>query len=71
MLGQQQRAIRDYNEAIRIDPQFARAYAGRGVSLLYLHRNTESESDFNKAFGLDPSLKKSFEPLINQAKAKR
>ena len=71
MLGQQQRAIQDYDAALRIDPQYARAYAGRGISLLNLRRDAEAESDFKKAVELDPALKKSFEPLINEAKAKR
>ena len=71
MLGQQQRAIQDYNAALRIDPRFARAYAGRGISLLNLRRDAEAESDFKKAFELDPALKKSFEPFINEAKSKR
>ena len=71
MLGQRERAIEDYREAIRIDPRFARAYAGRGVALLYLHRDAEAETDFKKAFDLDPTLRKSFEALVNEAKAKR
>ena len=29
-LGQAQQAIQDYNEAIRLDPQLARAYSSRG-----------------------------------------
>ena len=71
MLGQHQRALQDYNEALRIDPQYARAYANRGIARLYLRRDAEAEIDFKKAFSLDPALKKSFEPLINEAKAKR
>ena len=70
MLGQHQRAIQDYNGALRINPQYARAYASRGIARLYLRRDAEAESDFKKAFDLDPSLKKSFEPLINEAKAR-
>jgi len=60
-----------YREAIRIDPRFAWAYAGRGVSLLYLRRDAKAETAFKKAFDLDPTLRKGFESLINKAKAKR
>lgn len=70
-LGDYQRAIQDYNQAIQINPGYARAFAGRGVSLLYQYRDAEAEEDFKRAFDLDPDLRKSFEPLINEAKTKR
>ena len=35
-----------------------------------MQRDAEAKSDFEKAFALDPGLKR-FEPLINEAKAKR
>ena len=53
-LGQHQRALEDYNGALRINPQYARAYARRGIAQLYLRRDAEAESDFKKAFELDP-----------------
>ena len=34
-------------------------------------RDAEAESDFKKALDLDPHLEETFEPLINEAKAKR
>ena len=43
MLGQQQRAIQDYD-------------AARGISLFNLRRDAEAESDFKKAFELDPAF---------------
>jgi tetratricopeptide (TPR) repeat protein len=69
-LGQYQRAIQDYDEAIRLNPRHAQAYFNRGINRLYLQRDAEAERDFGKAFELDPGLKR-FEPLITEAKAKR
>ena len=70
-LGQYERAIEDYNGALRINPRYARAHARRGLAWLYLRRDTEAESDFKKAFELDPFLKSAFEPLISEVKSKR
>jgi len=41
--GRYDRAIADFNQAVKIDPSFARAYINRGITL---HRN----SDFDRAF---------------------
>jgi hypothetical protein len=37
---------------------------------LYQGKNAEAEADFKKAFQLDGSLKKRFQPLIDEAKSK-
>jgi tetratricopeptide (TPR) repeat protein len=39
--------------------------------LFFLGRDAEAESDFKKALDLNPNLEETFEPLINEAKAKR
>ena len=59
-LGQYQRAIQDYDEAIAINPRLALPYGARGIAQLYLDRDAEAESDFKKAFELDPSFTKDF-----------
>ena len=70
-LGQYQRAIQDYDQAIAMDPRNAKAYATRGIAEVYLHRDAEAKSDFKRAFEIDPNLKEIVEPLIKEAKAKR
>ena len=91
-LGQHQRAIQDYDEAIRLNPrvatptttgvmpimilgntsvrfrttirrlplirEYAKAYAARAIAEVYLHRDAAAESDFKRAFELDPELKR-------------
>ena len=54
-LGQYQRAIQDYDQSIAIDPKQAQPYAARAIAELYLHRDPAAESDFKKAFELDPT----------------
>ena len=48
-LGQYERAIEDLNEAIRLDPQYAKAYFNRGVIYERLGKSTEAERNFAKA----------------------
>ena len=49
-----QRAIQDYNEAIRIKPDFAEAFNNRGTT--YYHRGNYNQAiqDYTKAISLDP-----------------
>ena len=55
-LGQYERAIQDYDQAIRLDPQNALAYYGRGLVYKELDKSTEAELDIAKAkeLGYDP-----------------
>jgi tetratricopeptide (TPR) repeat protein len=53
-LGQHQRAIEDYNQAIRLDPKYAGAYSNRGVAHSDLGRHQRAIEDFNQAIRLDP-----------------
>ena len=51
-LGQHQRAVEDFNVAIRLDPQYAWAYYGRGVAYDNLGQKGAQEladRDFAKA----------------------
>ncbi|MBB6130560.1 tetratricopeptide repeat protein [Mucilaginibacter lappiensis] len=44
--------------AIELKPDYAFAYAGRGMTRLALHNYPGSLSDYEKALSLDPNLKK-------------
>jgi tetratricopeptide (TPR) repeat protein len=47
--GKDADAIREYREAVRIDPNFGRAYAGLAVAYYRLGRHKETEDNYNLA----------------------
>ena len=49
--------IEDYDEAIRLNPQYDRAYAARAVSYTFLGQDAEAQQDFQQAvtLGFDAS----------------
>jgi tetratricopeptide (TPR) repeat protein len=47
-------ALPDFSKAIELDPQNARYYNQRAVTLHAMKRYDEALSDFNKAIELDP-----------------
>lgn len=47
-------ALADFNSAIEIDPEYARAYYRRGILYKKLERLNEAEKDFKKAIELCP-----------------
>ena len=52
------RAIKDYDETIRLDPQDARAYYSRGNAYGKLGQTERANQDFDEAIRLNPSLKR-------------
>ena len=48
-LGQRERALQDFDEAIRLHPQLAEAYYGRGVVYRALGQTAEGDRDIAKA----------------------
>ena len=44
--GEFTRALEDFDQALRLNPRFAAALAGRGVTRLRLGQVTEAERDF-------------------------
>jgi tetratricopeptide (TPR) repeat protein len=48
-LGQHERAIQDYDEVIRLDPQWAFAYYERSIAYQAIGMSEEAERDFAKA----------------------
>jgi tetratricopeptide (TPR) repeat protein len=49
-----QRAIADYSEAIRLDPNLAVAYYYRGLAYAYDEEHDRAMADFSEAISLDP-----------------
>ncbi len=49
-----QAALKDYGEALRLDPLNATCYRDRGKALLHLNRRDEALADFDEAIRLDP-----------------
>ncbi len=47
-------ALDEFNEAIRIDPEYAVAYVGLGLVHAALNQNEEAQSNYNRALQLDP-----------------
>ena len=58
--GDDDRAIAEYNEAIRLDPKFAQAYSSRGLA--YDHKGDlgRAETDYNEAIRLDPKYAQAY-----------
>jgi len=50
-------AIKDYEEAIKIDPGFAKAWYGKAICESILRKYDKALTDFDKAAELDPSNK--------------
>ena len=69
-MGQYERAIQDYDEAIRLNPQLAVAYANRAFAYTSLGKDTEAEQDINLAIelGIDRAV---MESTIQELKSQR
>ena len=48
-------ALKDYNMALKINPNYVYAYNNRGVVLAELGRNEESLTAYNAAIKIDPN----------------
>ena len=52
--GDYENAIKEYDEAIRLDPQFAIAYINRGSAYTDLEQYERAIEDYDEAIRLDP-----------------
>jgi tetratricopeptide (TPR) repeat protein len=53
--GEFDRAIQDFNEAIRLDPNYADAFNNRGVAYAGKGDSSQAIADFDRAIQLDPN----------------
>ncbi len=51
-MGKRDDAIRDYSQAVDLDPNFARAYSGLAVAYMNLKKQQEAGENFKKALAL-------------------
>ncbi len=54
--GDDDHALADFNEAIRLDPKHVNAYNGRGNAYYDKGENDHAIADYNEAIGLDPNM---------------
>jgi tetratricopeptide (TPR) repeat protein len=53
-------AIVNYTKAIKLEPKFAEAYYGRGLTYFLLKQNKEALADFDRAIQLKPKLAEAY-----------
>jgi tetratricopeptide (TPR) repeat protein len=53
--GEYEKAIADYNQAIKLNPNDASAYYNRGLAHYYLKEYEKAIADYNQAIKLDPN----------------
>src|SRR6266571_1457532 len=53
--GDNDRAMADYNEAIRLDPRYSLAYNGRGNTYLDKKEYDRAIADYSQSIALDPN----------------
>ena len=61
-------AARDFSEVIGIQPKNADAYVYRGIIRIYQGKEKDADADFQRAFQINPALKKKIQPIIDDAK---
>lgn len=54
-------ALADYNEAIELDPQNAKAWMNRGIARALQSDTTGSNEDFHKAIQINPEIRRLIE----------
>ena len=64
--GEYERAIEKMDEVIRLDPQCAAAYSGRGFATLHIGRNQEALRDYNEAIRLAPDAPDLYNSYYNR-----
>jgi tetratricopeptide (TPR) repeat protein len=53
--GEHDKAVADYTQALRLDPNYAAAYINRGIAYSYKEDYARARADWEKALQLDPN----------------
>ena len=56
IIGDDEKAIEDFNSALEIDPNYRDAYFSRGMSYKNIGNYTKAIEDFNSALEIDPNF---------------
>ncbi|MBE9593113.1 MAG: tetratricopeptide repeat protein, partial [Proteobacteria bacterium] len=59
-LNQYERAIEDYNEAIKLNSNYAEGYSNRGLAYAELNQYESAIEDYNEAIKLNPNLAEAY-----------
>jgi tetratricopeptide (TPR) repeat protein len=51
-MGQYEKAVEDYGDAIRTDPKLVMAYVNRAIAFTFLGRDKEAQQDVDRAVSL-------------------
>ena len=70
-LGRIDAALADFDQAIRLRPDFAYAFYGRGKAYMVLEKPREAKADFIEALRLDPTLEAAKSQLTSVAKLEK
>ena len=72
-IGQYERAVRDHDEAIRLDPEHALAYGNRALSYTFLGKDEDARQDVERAeeLGIGSRMAAAVEASIEEAKKNR
>jgi tetratricopeptide (TPR) repeat protein len=55
-MGQNDRAMKDYDQAIKLDPAYAKAFYNRGISKRKRGHKAAGDADIAKAKEIDPKV---------------
>lgn len=66
-----EKAIRDFDRAIELDPRLARAYANRGLARLRRGEEVMAAKDFERCLEVDPTMQAELDEHIKRVRAWR
>jgi hypothetical protein len=60
--------MKDYGQAISVDPRCALAFLNRGIGYLQQGREAETQRDFDQCLKIDPALRPELEAVVGEAR---